>query len=265
MPPLSLQILSDTHLEARGGGSNDGIKEIEMSPYADVLALLGDIGSPLQPSFCKFIDKCANEFKRVFFVHGNHELYNQYGIAVDEMVSRIQEVCDKYPNVSYLNNQVEVYEGVCFIGSTLWSHVPQQHKSQVTRAIRDYRNIYKTPCNVITVDDTNAEYVKNKTFLESSIGQARSQGYWPVILTHHAPWLDGTIDPRYKRGPLTSAFATDLASSSSHIQLWAAGHTHYNFDTYAPGYRLISNQHGEGRPISGYQPKQCILLNETSN
>lgn len=258
----TLQIASDIHLEMRAASAASATRfEDILTPSADVLALVGDIGSPLQDTLSQFIGWCSMRFKHVLFVHGNHEFYNQHGICVMDIVTQLEKICAAFPNVTYLNNRSIVVEGVCFIGSPLWSNVPDALKESVRQKMNDYRCIFRTPNVPVTVDDTNAEFVKNKAYLHGAIGKACTEGYWPVVLTHHVPCTTGTSHPRFDGKPENCAFASDIPASDAHIQLWVAGHTHFNFNHRLAGYQLVSNQFGYGdRGMSTYRPTMSIPL-----
>jgi UDP-2,3-diacylglucosamine pyrophosphatase LpxH len=255
MSQITLQIASDLHLEVCNPFDFDRI----VQPSADVLALVGDIGSPLHSGLESFLDWCSCRFQQVYFVHGNHELYTTDSSKdVQKLITMMEELCAKWDNVIYLNNRVHIYHGVCFIGSTLWSHIPNHARWVVSQRINDYRRIYSRPHVLYRIDDSNAEYEKNKKFLESAINEAVDHGFWPVVLTHHVPWIQGTSDPQYEGQAQTYAFATDFPGSSNHIQLWVAGHTHYNFHHQLAGYELISNQCGYPNDVSnGYDSAFC--------
>ena len=127
--------------------------------------------------------------------------------------------------------------------------------------MNDYRYIYKKPFVRLTTDDVNIEFRKNKAFLEKAVQESKNEGYWPVVLTHHMPWIEGTSHPRYKGNPENVAFATNLSASKDMVQLWVAGHTHYNCRHSLAGYDLISNQRGYAPEIvKDYNKSLSILL-----
>ena len=75
--PLRIQILSDLHLEVGrptiGGGYTTF--EYDFPAKADVLALLGDIGTTNDDRFFDWLRAQLRRFKLVFFLSGNHEAY----------------------------------------------------------------------------------------------------------------------------------------------------------------------------------------------
>jgi hypothetical protein len=150
---------------------------------------------------------------------------------------------------------------VCFIGTTLWSHVPLEHKQEVENYLNDYKLIFKPGQQRITVEDTNVEFEKNKAFIENSVANALASGLKPIVLTHHTPSFVRTSAPRFEGKPTTHAFSTQLCCPAGAIRLWCCGHTHFNFHHSAEGYELISNQYGYGKhPTVGYKKDLVIHL-----
>lgn len=267
MASLMLQVVSDIHLEKRVVPFEHILK-----PSADVLALVGDIGSPFRPGLAEFIDWCASRFHHVFYVPGNHEYYNTNMIPVEEINSRLANICNSHSNVHFLYNTVKQVGKYAFIGSVLWSHVPDEHTKTIQNMMNDYKYIFKMTNNkeskeskvdieTITVSDTNAEYQKNKVFIEQAVADARANNLTPIVLTHHTPSMHMTSSPRLTGGVSCFAFSSTLSCPPGIIRLWACGHTHYNFHHHQEGYELVSNQWGYGDiGVKNYKPNMSILL-----
>ena len=87
--PLRIQILSDLHLEvgrpAVGGGYTTF--EYGFPAKADILALLGDIGTTNDDRFFDWLRAQLRRFKLVFFLSGNHEAYRS------SLVSEVTTPC----------------------------------------------------------------------------------------------------------------------------------------------------------------------------
>lgn len=259
MATLTLQIVSDIHLEKRTVPFENIIK-----PSADVLALVGDIGSPLLPGLAEFVDWCATRFLHVFYVPGNHEYYNTAMIPVEEINAKLTAMCNRHSNVHFLYNTVKHVEKYAFIGSVLWSHVPMEYTANIQNMMNDYRYIFKSSkgnVEPITVADTNTEFQKNKAFIEQAVADARANNLMPIVLTHHTPSMHMTSSPRLTGGVSCYAFSSTLTCPPGIIRLWACGHTHYNFHHHHEGYELISNQWGYGEMgVKNYNPTMCIHL-----
>lgn len=259
----TLQVLSDLHLEMRPNDIN--INTI-IIPSANILALVGDIGSPFDQNFNEFIKWCSNNYEIVFFIPGNHEYYNNKGIDINTINIELNRICNQYRNVIFLYNTIYIYNKYCFIGTTLWSFIPDEHKKDLSHMINDYRYIFKETNVQITVEDTNCEYYKNKNFIEKSIEYAIQNKLSPVILTHHTPSFVKTSAPQYENGISKYAFSTKLECTPGIIRLWCCGHTHYNFHSNCEGYEMFSNQYGYGKNgIKGYSNNKIIYLDNLDN
>lgn len=237
----SMQLASDIHLERMDGPVFERI----IVPSADILCLVGDIGSPMLPSFSAFLKWCSERFVLVLFVCGNHEYYNNVGITVNEIDDLVEATCSRFHNVRFLNNKSIVVDGkYIFLGTTLWSFVPEEHRQSIKALSNDYKYIYKHRGVLIDVDDSCNEFLKNKAWLEKEIHAARTlpTPLVPIVLTHFTPSFHRTSHPRHDGSISKYAFSTQLSCPKGIIRLWCAGHTHYNFHHSEEGYELISNQ-----------------------
>lgn len=82
-PSVRIQLLSDLHLEMPRPRSSygrynghDQVYEYDFPPRADVLALLGDIGTTREDHLFSWLSMQLQRFKLVFFLPGNHEAYH---------------------------------------------------------------------------------------------------------------------------------------------------------------------------------------------
>jgi len=257
---ISLQILSDLHLEHRTGHVE---YEEFLKPSADVLALLGDIGSPYDPKLSHFLDWCSSRFKHVLYVPGNHEYYSPSGDSYDYIHTKLRLMCQQFPNVHLLDNKTFEVDDVVFVGSTLWSDIPVSKDAFLTSYMNDFRMIFVSPNQPMMPHHSRVEFSKNKAFLEQTISRLNGSGKKIVVLTHHAPSFEGTSAPQHASSDSRFAFASKLSCNHAlgAIRLWGCGHTHYNFHHSLEGYELISNQIGYGKKaVAGYNRELSIRL-----
>lgn len=144
-------------------------------------------------------------------------------------------------DVTILDNEVLDVGAVRIIGSTLWSHVPEEHYHAVGSQINDYQNIV-TERGELTVHDTNSLHKACVDF----IGESVRDGQIPIVVTHHAPQIIGTADPMYIGTARNSAFATDVQHLYPGVHTWIFGHTHFacDFVDETTGTRVLSNPKG---------------------
>lgn len=235
--PLKLQIVSDLHCELYG------FDRIEVA--APILALLGDIMClDDTENVEKFLTDVCARWKLVLYIPGNHEYFNDRGRTIDDLDSKMRRYETRFVNFRYLNfDSVRIgsYRIVC---GTMWSLISPENRDLVNRLCRDYSKI-----PALKVDDTNEMHFMFREYLEYELKEAKRRDEKVVVLTHHAPLIEGTANPRYlmrtNRG-VNEAFATDMSAymQNGDILLWAFGHTHYCCDFRFGTTRIYSNPKG---------------------
>ena len=175
-----IQYISDIHLELLFKNSIKMLTHyLQPKDQSKILVLSGDIGNPYTKDYQHFIQDMSQRFPKVFVIAGNHEYYNN---RVAETKLKIREVCDDIPNVSFLDNSWEDYEGERFIGTTLWSHISKpQYTINDTKQIKDF-----------DVEKYNALHAESKTFLEGAFASCKTDNIKANVITHHLPFYELT-------------------------------------------------------------------------
>ena len=207
---MLIQYFSDLHLEWFKKGIQKFL-QLFLHPQAPVLVLAGDIGNPFDPLYAEFLYCVSVKFQKVFLVSGNHEYY---GHTVDEADSCICNVVHTFPNVSYLNNSSEDYEGYRFVGSTFWSYVTDDDL-----LTNDFLKI-----KGMTTSAYNDLHQKARQFVLAEQKNAKDKKL--VVITHHLP-SSRLVDPIYAHSPFQHCFSSasdDLISRP--VVCWFYGHTH---------------------------------------
>lgn len=215
---MKVRYFSDLHLEfIKPNKIQQFIKKIP-SGNNDVCILAGDIGNPYQENYDFFMKFISNNFKKTFYIAGNHEYYNETK-TIDEINTFMENYFQQFDNISFLNNKYEVYNNYCFIGTTLWS--------KITNPIYEINDIYNI---------NNLDYIKynklNKQsvdFLQDAIQEHDDKC---IIITHHMPSAS-LIDEKYKTPrmmPYNQWFYCDMddfcKTHDNKIKYWIYGHTH---------------------------------------
>jgi predicted phosphodiesterase len=238
MTEASFQYMSDLHLEMRPGlriNPND-----VRAPY---LILAGDIGDPGTHEYVNFLTHAAKLYESVFVVLGNHECY---GRRMDKAKRLADVACSRagtgnddnhVDNVFLLNRNRPFAIAKCkngndfirVLGCTLWSHVPSEAAPEVRSGLSDYRAIQG-----FGIQTGNNEHESDATWLKNQLLEARSCNVKCIVVTHHAPLMNGTSHPMYESDPdrsLRHAFATDMSSLLKEFAdvapVWIHGHTHH--------------------------------------
>ena len=198
---MKIQFLSDLHE-----------KYIDITPSAEYLALLGDIGDPFEQEYKDFLLSLSKKFKMVFLVSGNREYYFR---TIPETNEKIQEICDETDNIKFLNNSSILVDGFLIIGTTLWTDIDEDTAFR----INDFRFIRTGKLEVLTVDAYNNLHQESLKFIE----QECEKNIPMIVLSHHAPIKEMNGD--FGNMPLWRAFCSDLTNIQKNIKVWISGHT----------------------------------------
>ena len=187
-------------------------------PDANVLVLAGDIGNPYSENYKEFMTFVNATYPKTFVIAGNHEYYQKQH-TIEETKTFMKEFFAGFPNISFLDDSMETYNGFHFIGTTLWSHI-----SQPQYEINDvYMIPYLDHKQYNKLNKQCVEYL-NKTVQELDNNC--------IIISHHQP-SETVIDPKYmtaKMRPYNQWFYSNMDSfiqeNNKKIKCWIYGHTH---------------------------------------
>jgi len=221
---MRLRYLSDLHLEfIKPNKINDLTKKI-IPNIEEICILAGDIGNPYSSNYDNFMKYIDKSFKRTYVIAGNHEYYNKK--SMDDINDYLMHYFKQFDNIRFLNNDFEIFENHCFIGTTLWSKITNpNYKINDVYNIVDFDYIKYNRLNMIAKD-----------FLEDTVNNNDNN----IIITHHVPSMN-LIDPKYKTPkllPYNQWFYCDMddfiQEHNNKIRCWIYGHTH------TPAYNLIN-------------------------
>lgn len=242
-----LHLLSDVHTEWSGFKPEDKPWDKET-----ILLLAGDVGVAKKPRGLKaFMDSVSPQFRHVFYIPGNHEYYG--GGSLVSTDDKLEKLCEEYQNVTYLNNKTVEMDGVCFIGTTLWTDFAGHLKDNDTGATKlnallymnDYSNIrtgtqtepYRRKA---APNDMEVLNLQARTFLENALQKACDDGLKKVVLTHHAP-LHTQMKEHDELWPCYYNTGLEYLFERYHPDVWAHGHTHKHVDAMVNNTRLLCN------------------------
>ena len=240
-----IQVCSDIHLEYKDISSTSFDKII--IPNAELLVLAGDIGNPFENIYEEFISHCSKLFIHVLIIAGNHEYYNNNYHLVSK---KIQSICNKYNNIHYLDNKTFEYEGIIFIGTILWSYIPNHITIYDLHAMNDFKKIRN-----MTLELYKQLFEINLNFLEEKLEEYKNQEC--IILTHHSPSYNCLLKD-FVTEKLDCCFASDLDYlflKYKNLLGWIYGHIHYNYKEYNQNYFIYSNCYR----TKDYDNKGCPL------
>ena len=182
MRRLRIQYASDLHLEKYGKNTIDYSRLLK--PIAPVLALAGNIGCPGKKTYRELLSYCSRGWDRVFFVAGNREFYNnrdcdQWSMkplvpidTFDQRILQIEDIASNYPNVEFLNRTRVDYQGIAFVGASMW-----------VKSIGDDRHIAVDPeGRPAILPDITAWGQRDHLWLQATLDECDQPA---VVLTHH--------------------------------------------------------------------------------
>ena len=281
---MKIALASDVHLEF-------GQLEIENTENADVLILSGDIcvakdlndradvnilgESHKSNRYHVFFQRCAEEFKHVIYIAGNHEHYHG---DFAKSIPRIREKLAYLPNIHFLDKEFVTFDDVTFIGGTLWTDMNKEDPNTLY-SIKGYMNDYqiiknsnrevnfKTPIYG-TKEDGSTDYTtvvsyefntRVATFCpEDSVEDHKAMLNFIdeitkgvrtkfVVVGHHSPSKLST-KPQYEKDVMVNgAYSSDLSDfilDRPQIKAWTHGHTHHKFDYMIGSTRIVCNPRG---------------------
>lgn len=230
---IQFQLWSDIHLE---------ISKLYLGKFvatAPILLLAGDIGLPESDRYCAFLHKLYPLYEYIFIICGNHEFY---GSRICDIEVKMTRMCNNISkNIIFLNNSsFDLPNNYRIIGSTLWSDIEDDQRSDINCFLADFRQI-----DGWSTERNNIHHKLNIKFLENEKIKALADNKKLIIMTHHAPLVKGVSQPKHDGSILSSAFQTDLSYMMNYpIKVWCFGHTHHCSYQNINNIHIISNQRG---------------------
>ncbi|KAJ5462847.1 hypothetical protein N7475_007791 [Penicillium sp. IBT 31633x] len=242
-PSSSIQILSDLHLEI-----NQQYSSFDIPVCSKYLILAGDIGRLEDYNkYRDFLQSQISKFELVFLCLGNHEFYETtFNTGLEKAKQLEAEICMNSRLVLLHQRRYDIPSSrVTILGCTLWSHIPQESRDIVNYKISDFQKI-----KYWSVEKHNKAHESDLAWLRAEI-QALGRKHCNeemrsiLVVTHHAPSLQGTSSPQHAKNLWSCAFGTDLLTRSwGGVKIWVFGHTHYTTEFKKNGIRVVSNQRG---------------------
>ena len=235
---MKINIVSDLHLEC----------EPQTLPGGEVLILAGDIAEyrtlKQDPTFLDELSK----YDRVFYVMGNHEHYHH---RLHKTYNDIKALLPA--NTSILENEIAEYNGVLFLGATLWTDLNQGDPVTMF-SIRNFMNDYKTIQNFypkknlyhkLTPEATLELHKQSVDYFRTVL--AANPDRPVVVITHHAPSFASVNEKYLHDTTINGGYASELSElilEYPNIKLWVHGHMHDPVDYHIGSTRVVSNPRG---------------------
>jgi Icc-related predicted phosphoesterase len=236
-------------------------------PGGDVLVLAGDICEErsLRKQFhdtklidhddgayryTDFFERECSKYRKVFMVMGNHEHYHGKFHKTLEVLRGIVP-----PNVTILEKEALEFEGVVFMGATLWTNC-NNGDSLTTYTLKAGMNDYRVIQNFyedkglyfkLTPEYTFRDHIKAMNFFREEIVKHTDKPV--VVITHHAPSFMSISEQYRTPGDhhMNGGYASDLSEfilDHPQIKTWVHGHVHSTHDYVIGETRVVANPRG---------------------
>ena len=253
---MKIRVVSDIHLE---------FAPIELEPIGeDLIVLAGDIS--IGTNGLQFAKDLARRFGvPAIVLCGNHEFYRQSWEGLLRDLTEQADLTDRIESgrATFFENSCATYQGVRFIGATLWTDMEFFGKNfivetRVQHSLADYRWIVSEITQApITVEDTIARHVESLAYIGSRL-EEKFDGP-TVVITHHTPSAL-SVPERYKTDYVTAGFSSRLEDFilDHEIALFIHGHTHDHYDYKLGETRIVANPRGYPDEDTGFDPTLLV-------
>lgn len=271
---MRIAIYDDLHIET------DGAQNFVLAD-ADVCVLAGDIcvADALQEhktdadsrghkkAVKRFFDRVSAKYPHILYVMGNHEHYR--GVFEKTEVI-LRDYLKQWDNITLLEKECTVIEGVLFFGATLWTSV--NNNNPITAMIlKEYLNdfdvIKRQGGMKWTPEMSYLEHLKTLDALEEAIQMANKYNYEKmVVISHHCP-SSLSCDERFAdelQGNFAYFSDLDEWAIREPIKLWLHGHVHVAKDYYIEDTRVVCNPRGYPGEIrrcwTGFNERKVVVI-----
>jgi Icc-related predicted phosphoesterase len=212
-----------------------------------------------------FYHECA-KYKKVFYVMGNHEHYHGKFHKTKQLLLSLMP-----SNVTILEKECFDYEGIMFLGGTLWTDMNKNDPITIF-TMKDFMYDYKIVQNFyesknlyykLTPDYTIAEHRKTLEYFKTMLAIKRHMPV--VVITHMAPSF-ASVNERYRYETTTNGgYASELSEfilDNDNIKVWIHGHMHDSVDYMIGNTRILSNPKGYhlGENSQGFDPALSFTI-----
>ncbi len=256
---LNVRVISDVHLELPNP------KPVDLLTCNDILVIAGDLGDPWSTLYAEFIEHCANAYRHVIVIAGNHEYYtkrSEHKILslqshMANVEAQITNVCSRFDNVKFLQREYIVIDDVLFLGCTLWS-VPDP------KVEHEMNDMYLIPG--MNSDAYYRLHKQDRQWLVSTVKAIGWEYDYVVCVTHHLP-SDEMTHPIYKDHHLGKFFSSNCHEALQYVNVAIAGHSHRHVDIEIQPFsekahkcRGVVNPVGYQQEYTGYDDTLVIKI-----
>lgn len=246
---MKIRPVSDLHIE---------FESIQLaSAGEDLIIFAGDIG--VHTTGMEIANRVARNFDvPVLYVAGNHEYYRSLSMDLDSHTwegtpGDLGRVADHTTEIekgktTYFENTCCVYNGVRFIGGTLWTNMEYFGKNyivemQVERGMNDYRAIWSEYNHPLRINMVINRHNETLAFFKEKLSEPFDGP--TVVISHHTP-SSKSVPEEYKTDRITAGYTSRLEEFilDHEPTVWIHGHTHTQYDYMLGKTRIVCNPRG---------------------
>ena len=256
---LAFDLISDLHIETW-----DQDFDWTGLPTSMVCVVAGDISRDRE-TVIKTLTHLGQCYRAVFYIDGNDE--HRYSLDnLGESYQTLARQIKKIPNVTYLQDNMCIVDGVAFLGTNGWWTYDMDPEIDYDQSRRWFRERYQI--NELEVNNVEAMAFNDYAYLAKSVErlQTHQDVKKIVLVTHTVPSVelvdhDLEITGTYRlnctgNSHILKVFEYD---SERKISTWCFGHYHNDADHVIAGVRFVNNCRGRGHTPwskSVYYPKR---------
>lgn len=254
---MEIQYVSDLHLDS------SLMRSIER--VGDVLVVAGDVSYDERLVF-DFFERRVPSDMPVVFVPGNHEYE-----CKDVATYSFKELLCPFPHVHVLEDDAALIEGVCFVGTPLWSDFEgkgahlRPDALEWARTLNDFKTIgYQGKRWTPELMALRSQQAQEKVISLLKASEAEKK----VLVTHFAPHI-GSVHRRYFKngqpGIDSTYWCNNLPELLAECDLCIHGHVHDSFDYQVGSTQIVCNPRGYSRLYDQaenvfFDPRKTVAL-----
>ena len=257
---MIIDYISDLHIDHRlvKVDKYNIRKMIEpMMPKGEILIVAGDTNED-NSDLLMFLRIVKREFnyKRIYFVLGNHELYGSEFSHYKEKILALKEKLTHYEDIYLLDGQVEEYNGIKIGGTMMWydgsysKHIKQKF---------DLNEVWKSFMPDTCIRGLN---YYNEIFFEERKKLLKIYKECDILVTHIPPLNEPKyIAKVFQKSIATAFFCFDGSEfiKDTSAKHWVFGHVHTKLETELNNIKFHCNPSGYIREANRVIIKQIII------
>lgn len=256
---MKIHLVSDLHLE---------FNDLTL-PGGEVLLLAGDVCEAIElgkknydpnrklpktakmrvDRFLRFFNEEVTKYQKVFYIAGNHEYWRSKLHKVHDIMRKAVP-----SNTTVLDKDCFEYNGVLFVGATLWTNFNKRDPMTVQRSaqvMNDYQYITVKKNGIyrkLIESDVYEDHIHAMARIEQFLKTNNETDQLPVVLmTHHAPSTQSIPIWYRNKYEMNGNYASDLSNmilDNPLIKVWVHGHTHESFQYQIGDTWVLCNPRG---------------------